>query len=160
MALEGLDIVNKLHLSRARCGTADTARKGDLQAAMTTLIRPNFEQVRLCDAVKARPVEAVICVMKLANQCGHQGDLVCFALCERVNCLGEGVVVYTHGFAFWESRAGALPQTPGYLEKEKGLDAFDCDCCAFATTDAECGNAAFETTFFQGVEKCDDDARA
>lgn len=160
MALEGLDIVNKLHLSCARCGTADTTRKGDLQAAMTALIRPNFEQVRLCDAVKTCPVEAVICVMKLANQCGHQGDLVCFALCERVNCLGEGVVVYTHGFAFWESRAGALHQTPGYFWKEKGLDAFDCNCCAFATTDADCGNAAFETAFFQGVEKCNNDARA
>lgn len=77
-----------------RCGAADPAGEWDLQAAVATLVGPDFQKIRLCNTVKPCPVEAIIGVMDLASERGHEGDLIGFTLSEAGDCFSQIIVIY------------------------------------------------------------------
>ena len=154
MARERVHIRNQLNLSGAGRSAADPAREWDGQATMPALIRPDLEQLRPGHAVKARPVEAVIGVMYLAGDSGHQADRIGFAFGQRGNGFGKRRVVGHIIFV------GVSPHTPEVLVAQRNLDAFNRDGSAFATADADRSHTALQPTLFQRVKKRHHDPRA
>ena len=151
MARERVYIGNQLNLSSAGRSPADTAREWDGQAAMPAFIGPDLEQLRPGHAVEPGPVEAVIGVMYLAGDSGHQADCIGFAFGQRGNGFGKRCVV---GHVIF---VGVSPPIPEVLVAQRNLDAFNRDGSAFATADADRSHTALQPTLFQRVEKCHHD---
>ena len=90
MTGEGVDIGDELNLARAGSSAADAAREGDDKAAVAALIGTDLQEFRPGDAVEASPVEAVVGMVNLAGDGGHQCDLVGFAVGQTVDRGGKG----------------------------------------------------------------------
>ena len=71
MARKNLDIIDQLHLARARCCAAHAARKRDDKAAVPALIRPDFEHLWPGYAIKPGPVEPRVGVVQFTRHSGH-----------------------------------------------------------------------------------------
>ena len=89
MTGEGVDIGDELNLARAGSSAADAAREGDDKAAVAALIGTDLQEFRPGDAVEASPVEAVVRMVNLAGDGGHQGNRIGFATGQRPDGLHD-----------------------------------------------------------------------
>src|SRR6056300_235103 len=110
MTWKGIDIIDQLHLPRARCRTTNPTIKGDLQTPVPPLIGTNFQQIGGRDAVQPCPVKTVIAVMHFACESRHQGHLIRFPITHRQDTLAQFCIINDHGYS--RSNAMAVPSPP------------------------------------------------
>ena len=76
MPLELIDVRHQLSRLCARTGSADTLVKGNVKAAMATLVRTNLEVLRGYDTIKARPIVSLKGVVQLTDDRRHGSNPV------------------------------------------------------------------------------------
>src|SRR6056297_4145215 len=96
MPREGFDITHQLDSPSACRRAANTARKRNGEAPVTTLVWTDLEHFGAGDAVKAGPIETVVGMVQLTDHGGHEGHLIGFALGQGGDSFVRRVVIYSH----------------------------------------------------------------
>ena len=112
MPLEGMHIGYELGATLAGRRSADPAVEIYLDASVAALIWAYLQQSGSDDAVEARPIKAVIGLMHLAGNRGHQGHGVIFAVGQGGDGFSKGLVIDCHSetlIADGKREAGRLP---------------------------------------------------
>src|SRR5210317_1976092 len=110
MTWKGIDIIDQLHLPRARRRATNPPIKGDLQTPMSPLIGTNFQQIGGRDAVKPCPVKTGVAMMHFTRDSRHQGHLIGFPITYRQDTLAQICIINAHGYS--RSNAMAVPSPP------------------------------------------------
>src|SRR6056297_391180 len=123
MPREGFDITHQLDSPSACRRAANTARKRNGEAPVTTLVWTDLEHFGASHAVKPGPVKTVICMVQFTHDRGHKGHVIRFALGQGCDSLGDFGVVDLH-----LGLHGACPDclitlgTPATMAKAHGAD--------------------------------------